>query len=92
MLKEGLTPEDMLSVVLSGLDPVITAKQPVAFVCDCSYDRVRKSISALGAEDLQSIIDDDKPVEVRCQFCNKDYQFSLDEIRQMLNDRTKKGK
>ena len=92
MLKEGLTPEDILKVVLSGLDPVFTRRQPVAFVCDCSQDRVQRSLSALGEEDLQSIIDDDKPVEVRCRFCNKDYQFSLDEIKEILKGRKNKGK
>ncbi|MCR4796867.1 MAG: Hsp33 family molecular chaperone HslO [Lachnospiraceae bacterium] len=90
MLKNGMTPEDMLSTVLEGLELCITDKSNVGFVCDCSRERVHRSLSALGVEDLNSILEDDKPVEVRCQFCNKDYQFSLDEIRKILSARKEK--
>ncbi|MCR4675549.1 MAG: Hsp33 family molecular chaperone HslO [Lachnospiraceae bacterium] len=81
MLKNGLTPEGILETVLKGLDPKITDKQEVGFVCDCSRERVENSLAALGAEDLDEIIADDKPVEVKCQFCNHKYEFSIDELK-----------
>ena len=83
MLKNGLSPEDMLGEVLKGLDLVITDKKDVAFVCDCSRERVEGSLAALGAEDMDEIIADDKPVEVKCQFCNKKYEFSIDELKKL---------
>ncbi|MCR5546178.1 MAG: Hsp33 family molecular chaperone HslO [Lachnospiraceae bacterium] len=81
MLKNGLTPEGILEVVLKGLNPKITDKRDVAFVCDCSRERVENSLAALGACDLDEIIADDKPVEVKCQFCNHKYEFSIEELK-----------
>lgn len=80
MLKEGLTPEDMVEIVLAGLEPRILDKSEIGFECDCSKDRVSKVFSAIGKDELKTIIDEDKGAEVGCQFCNSKYQFSEEEL------------
>ena len=30
------------------------------------------------------MIDDGKPIEVNCHFCNKNYSFSVEELKEML--------
>ncbi len=87
MLKKGMTPEDMLGEVLKGMDLHVTEKKEVGFVCDCSRERVEGSLAALGKEDLDEIIADDKPVEVKCQFCNHKYEFSIDELKEIRSRR-----
>ena len=87
MLKSGMTPEDMLSKVLDGFELTVTDKREVGFVCDCSVERVERSLAAISSDDLDEIIEDDKPVEVRCQFCNKRYEFSIDELKGIRNRR-----
>ena len=84
MLDAGKTPEGMLEVLLSGMNPEITDTLPVEFACNCSKDRVRKALISIGREELQSMIDDDKPIEVNCHFCNKNYNFTVDELKQMI--------
>ena len=84
MLDAGKTPEGMLEVLLSGMTPEITDTLPVEFACNCSKDRVRKALISIGREELQSMIDDDKPIEVNCHFCNKNYNFTVDELKQMI--------
>ena len=81
MLSSGKTPEQMLETVLAGLDLQFMETYPVSYKCDCSRDRVIKSLASLGKEDMDDIIKDGKPVEVRCQFCNQAYEFTIDELK-----------
>ena len=84
MLSSGMTPEDMLNTVLKGLDvKVMETIDTAAFNCDCSRKRVEKSLSSLGKEDMDDIIAEGKPVEGRCQFCNKAYEFSIEELKSL---------
>ena len=84
MLDAGKTPEGMLEVLLSGMDLEITDTLPVEFACNCSKDRVRKALISIGREELQSMIDDGETIEVNCHFCNKNYNFTVDELKQMI--------
>ncbi len=81
MLSAGKTPEQMLETVLAGLDVTFMETYPVCYKCDCSRDRVIKSLASLGKEDMDDIISDGKPVEVKCQFCNEAYEFSIEELK-----------
>ena len=78
------TIEGMLEVLLSGMDLEITDTLPVEFACNCSKDRVRKALISIGREELQSMIDDGETIEVNCHFCNKNYNFTVDELKQMI--------
>jgi len=84
MLSQGMTPEDMLNTVLKGLEVDIKERFSTGFRCNCSVQRVEKSLLSLGKEELQSIIDDGKPVEIKCQFCNEAYNFSINEIKEIM--------
>lgn len=81
MLSAGKSPEEMLETVLAGLDVQIMETYPACYKCDCSRERVIKSLASLGKEDMDDIIADGKPVEVKCQFCNEAYEFTLDELK-----------
>ena len=39
---------------------------------------------SIGEKDIQEMIDDGKPVEVKCHFCNTSYTFSVEELKEML--------
>jgi molecular chaperone Hsp33 len=54
------------------------------FYCNCSKDRVSKAIMSIGKKDIQDMINDGKPIEVNCHFCNTNYTFSVDELKEML--------
>ena len=81
LLSEGLTPEQILEKVLAGFDVEFTDKLPMSFYCDCSKSRVEKVLISVGKKDLQEMIDDGKPVEVNCHFCNTNYTFDIDELK-----------
>ena len=53
------------------------------FQCDCSKERVSRAIATLSKKDLDDIINDGEAIEVKCQFCNKAYNFDVDELKEM---------
>lgn len=84
MLDGGHTPEEMLSQVLDGMDVEITDTLPARFACNCSKDRIEKAIISVGKKEIQSMIDDGQPIEVKCHFCNTAYTFSVEELKEIL--------
>lgn len=84
MLEKGMTPEDILQYILGDLELEILDKTEVAFVCDCSKEKVSKALAAINKEDLQGIIDDGEDIEIKCHFCNKTYGYSVEEMEKML--------
>lgn len=84
MLEEGMSPEDILQELLGEFDLEILDKIETGFVCDCSEEKVSGAIASIDKKDLQSMIDDEEPIEVRCQFCNKRYQFDVEKLKEML--------
>ncbi len=85
LLDKGMTPEDMLEDVLGDMGLDILEKEEARFKCACSREKIEKVLISVGREELQSMIDDGKPVEVRCQFCNKAYSFDTGELTVLLS-------
>ena len=83
LLKNGGTPESILQEILGDQDLIIRDKLPVRFHCDCSRLRVTKTLIAIGKKELDSIIADGKPVTLTCGFCQKQYTFSLEELKEI---------
>jgi len=89
MLEEGNTPEQILGIVLDGLDVEVTDTMDAAFRCDCSRDRVEKALISIGRSELQDMINDGKEVEVNCQFCTKRYAFSVEDLKILYGKATR---
>ncbi len=85
MLERGETPESMLDIVLNGLEHEVLDKIPTKFECDCSKEKVEKALISVGQKDIQEMIDDGKPIEVKCHFCNTAYTFNIPELKAILH-------
>lgn len=83
MLEEGNSPEQILEIVLGEFGVEITDTMPTAFRCDCSKERVSKALATLRRKDLDDIINDGESIEVKCQFCNHAYEFTIDDLKQL---------
>lgn len=83
LLDAGNTPEQMLEILLEGLEPEMTDTVSAAFCCNCDKQRVEKALVSIGKNELQSMIDDGEEIEVNCQFCNSHYKFSVDELKDL---------
>lgn len=89
ILDAGKTPEEILTDILGEFGLEILKKMPVQFHCDCERSRVEKAIISIGRKEIQDMIDEGKEIEVNCQFCNKHYKFSVDELGEMLKKATR---
>ncbi len=84
ILDAGSTPEQLLELLLGGLGLEINDTISAQYYCDCSRERVERAIISIGKKDIQEMIDDGKQVEVRCQFCDKIYNFEVEDLEKML--------
>lgn len=84
MLDEGLTPEGLLELVLEGMDIQFRDTRHVEFACSCSKERVEKALISIGREEIEKMIADGGPIEVKCHFCNKGYRFCVQELEEIV--------
>lgn len=84
MLEEGLTPEGILEKVLDGMDIEWTDTLPVRFYCNCDKERVERALVSIGEKELTDIIAEGKPIEVKCHFCNRSYEFTVADLEELL--------
>ncbi len=85
MLDSGKTPEGILEMLLGDMGLEITDKMPTSFSCNCSKKRVEKAIISIGKKEITDMIDEGEDIEVNCHFCNTQYQFSVEELKQLLS-------
>ena len=84
LLEEGHTPESLLEKVLDGFDMEINEKIPTEFYCNCSRERVEKALISIGRRELNEMIQEGKPIEMNCHFCNHNYEFTVEELKEIL--------
>lgn len=85
MIAEGKTIEDILQYIFDGMDLKLLQESKPEYKCDCSRDKIEKALISIGEKDLKEIYNDNKDEEVVCNFCNKKYSFSHEDIGKMLN-------
>ena len=78
MLEAGHTPERILQRLLAGLEVEYTETLDTEFYCNCDKSRVEKALVSIGQEELREMIEEGR--EVNCQFCNRHYLFSVEEL------------
>ena len=84
LLEEGHTPESLLEKVLEGFDGQINEKMDTRFHCNCSKERVEKALISIGRKELNEMIQEGKPIEMNCHFCNTNYNFTVEELKEIL--------
>ncbi|MDD3795622.1 MAG: Hsp33 family molecular chaperone HslO [Lachnospiraceae bacterium] len=84
MLDSGMTPEMILEELLGEFGLEINEKTEISYHCDCSKERVEKALISIGKKEIREMINDGKPIEVNCHFCSKNYEFSVDELKDIL--------
>ena len=85
MLNQGLTPEQMLDLLLEGMEPEINDTVAVQFACNCNRHRIEKVLISLGKKELRDIIEEGQEIEINCHFCNTKYKFSVEEVKQLYH-------
>ena len=86
LLDGGLSAQGMLEAVLAELELEILETEPVSYRCYCSRERVMSTLISLGKKELQEIVEEKETIHIECQFCDTIYDFSPDEIQQILKE------
>ena len=86
LLEEGYTPQMLLEKLLEGFDMEINDTIPTQFYCNCSKERVERALISIGRKDIQEMIDEGKEIEMNCHFCNKNYTFTVEELKKILKE------
>ncbi|MDN7226683.1 Hsp33 family molecular chaperone HslO [Planococcus sp. N064] len=84
MVREGMTPEEILEKVLGNNNLKVLDNMPVQFQCQCSRDRIHNAIVSLGTAEIQDMIETDGQAEAQCHFCNENYLFTKENLEDML--------
>lgn len=84
MLEQGMTPEDILGQVCGSLGVVFLETTEVSYKCYCSRERVESVLISLGRQELTDIQAEGKRFPVECQFCDTVYQFTPEDIGELL--------
>ena len=84
LMREGLSPKQVILRVLDGMDVEFLEEQEICYKCYCSRSRVESTIISLGEKDLREIIDAGEPITVGCQFCDVTYTFTPEDLSGLL--------
>ena len=79
-------PFDILNQYFSDFDLKLLGKKEVQYLCDCNIDRVERSLISLGKQTLTELIEEDGKAELVCDFCNKKYNFSKEELMELRDN------
>ena len=86
LLEQGHTPESLLEKVLEGFDVEINDTMPTQFHCNCCRERVEKALISIGRKELNEMIQEGKDIEMNCHFCNKNYNFTVEDMKRIIRE------
>ena len=86
MLEAGMSPEDILGQVCGDLGVLFFEPQEVEYKCYCTRERVESALISLGKKELQEIAEEGKNFPVECQFCDVVYEFTPDDIQELIKN------
>ncbi|MTQ96401.1 Hsp33 family molecular chaperone HslO [Pseudoflavonifractor sp. BIOML-A16] len=83
-LRTGIGPRELLERVLRDFELEAVEESDVEYRCYCSRERVTRALISMGREELRSLIEEQGRAELTCQFCDKVYDYSREELEELL--------
>ena len=80
-LDGGMEPLELLQEVLADFELEVLETTPIEYRCYCSEERVSRALISLGREELDKLIREQDGAELTCQFCDRVYRYSGDQLR-----------
>ena len=85
ILEQNKTLEEICKIVTGDENiQLLQENLQIKFQCDCSKEKFKRGLISIGKDDLQKIIEEDGKADTVCQFCNKKYHFTKDELEELL--------
>lgn len=86
LIQSGKTPEEIIEEITKG-DHEFVEEMDLSYQCDCSKERFKRGLSTLDVAELKDIIKDGLPIEITCDFCKTQYEFTIDEIKDIVKEK-----
>jgi molecular chaperone Hsp33 len=83
-IAKGMSIEEILEFIFEDMELKINEEVKPTYKCDCSRERVERALISIGKKDLEELYEDGKTEEIKCHFCNKNYEFNHDDIGKLL--------
>ena len=83
MLSGKMTVDEMAVKAMGGLDLDKLDETEFTYKCNCSRQKAQAAMLAAGKKELEDMLKDGKPAVVECHFCDKRYEFGLDDIKSL---------
>lgn len=85
MLDEHMSLIDIAKDITGDVNIKIIEEDIVpVYKCDCNKDKFKNGLITIGKEELQNLINTQGNIETVCHFCNKKYNFSKEELEELL--------
>lgn len=88
MIDQGYSAEDIINEITDG-DYQLLETRKLEYKCTCSKERFEKGLMSLGKAELMKILEEDHKCEINCNFCNKNYIFSENDLKMMIKNASK---
>ncbi len=80
LIEVGKTPEEIIAMVLEGIEYDLFDKYEIGYECTCDRDKYMRALIGLNQADMDELAATGEPIETECRFCHKKYVFEIDEV------------
>lgn len=77
-IAQKITGDKNVEIIEENITPI--------YQCDCSKEKMADGLSTIGKDELQNIIETDGQAELVCHFCNKKYDFSKQDLEEIIKN------
>ena len=84
MLRQGMSPAEILQQLFDGLDFRVQEEVSLTFHCPCTQQQIERMLIGLGGDELKSLYEEQPQVEVTCEYCRKNYIFSRETLLTLI--------
>lgn len=83
-IAKGMSIEEILQFIFEDMDLKILDNMTPKYQCDCTREKVERAFMSIGEKELTEIYNENKTEELKCHFCNKGYEFTSEQIGEIL--------
>ncbi len=84
MLDENKTLEEIAKTVTGDENIEVLEEIHPEYKCNCSKEKCEKGLIAIGKDELETIIKEEEKIEIVCNFCNKKYEFTREDLKKLI--------
>lgn len=88
MLEKKMTLEEIAKKITGDQEiKNIDEKMTPIYECDCSKENMANALSLVNKNELEEMLKEDGKAELVCHFCNKKYDFSYEDLKNIINSK-----